>query len=368
MTGRIGSLFSGYGGLDIGVQSVLGGRVAWHVDNDPGAAAILAHHHPNIPNLSDITRVGLNYTDDEWAEMKARADRDPEFEMPSPDWSVVAPVDVLTGGFPCQDVSLAGRRAGLAPDTRSGLWAHMAHAIAVLRPRLVVIENVRGLLSAAAATSGDLESCSWCVGDRPTGVLRALGAVLGELADLGYDAQWCGLRAADIGAPHSRFRVFVLAHRRAGAAADADDLGHQRSRNARRGRGGSAHHGVAAADSGSHRRNQGRPEPTRIGGGPGTAVGGGLDWGPYTAAIQRWEHRLGRPAPAPTQPGHRGGWQLAPRFVEWLMGLPEGHVTDVPGLTRNQQLRLLGNGVVPHQAAHALHQLLNTPRRTSRHG
>ncbi|MEV6226519.1 DNA cytosine methyltransferase [Saccharopolyspora shandongensis] len=368
MSQAIGSLFSGFGGLDLAVEDVLGGRVAWHADNDPAAATVLAHHRPGVPNHGDITAMN---------------------------WREVEPVDVLAGGFPCQDVSLAGRRVGLAPGTRSGLWAHMAHAIHELRPRLVVIENVRGLLSAPAATSGDLESCSWCVGDRPTGVLRALGAVLGDLADLGYDAAWRGLRAADIGAPHGRYRVFILAHDRTrGAAADAHHVGHQRARTPRGRRHGSTDHGLVATDPDragleigqlepdrhqrpaaqrdrgepaaapeGQRRHQGRPEHAGLVGEPGAALGGGIDWGPYAAAIHRWEHRLGRPAPAPTQPGRRGGNQLAPRFVEWLMGLPSGHVTDVPGLTRNDQLRLLGNGVVPQQAAHALQQLLDDHRR-----
>jgi DNA (cytosine-5)-methyltransferase 1 len=81
------------------------------------------------------------------------------------------------------------------------------------------------------------------------------------------------------------------------------------------------------------------------------------DWGIYADAIARWEH-LTRPAPAPTQPSKKGTPQLSPRFSEWLMGLPEGHVTAVPGLTRNAQLKALGNGVVPQQAVLALRLLM----------
>ena len=82
------------------------------------------------------------------------------------------------------------------------------------------------------------------------------------------------------------------------------------------------------------------------------------DWGAYTPAIRRWE-ALTRPAPPPTQPSHKGTPQLSPAFVEWLMGLPAGWVTDVPGLTRNQQLKALGNGVVPQQAAAVLRLMLD---------
>jgi DNA (cytosine-5)-methyltransferase 1 len=84
-------------------------------------------------------------------------------------------------------------------------------------------------------------------------------------------------------------------------------------------------------------------------------------WGTYTSAITRWEHVLGRPAPAPTEPG-KTGQRLSPRFVEWMMGLPAGWVCDVPDLTRGEQLKTLGNGVVPQQAAAALRLLLtHTP-------
>ncbi|WP_240606907.1 DNA cytosine methyltransferase [Microbacterium sp. Gd 4-13] len=120
---RVGSLFSGYGGLDLAVEQVFDARTVWFSEiNDP-VARVFAHHWPDAPNLGDITTI---------------------------DWSTVEPVDVLCGGFPCQDVSTVGKRAGLAPGTRSGLWAHMATAIEALQPEWVVIENVRGLLSAPA--------------------------------------------------------------------------------------------------------------------------------------------------------------------------------------------------------------------------
>jgi DNA (cytosine-5)-methyltransferase 1 len=183
---KIGSLFSGYGGLDLAVMNVTGAQVAWHCEWDDAPSKILEKHFPDVPNYRDVSQV---------------------------DFTQVEPVDILTGGFPCQDLSLAGKRAGLKDGTRSGLWSEFARAIEEIKPRLVVIENVRGLLS-AAATNPHLESCAWCMGETGDGepALRALGAVLGDLADIGYDAKWTGVRAADAGAPHNRFRVFIIAY------------------------------------------------------------------------------------------------------------------------------------------------------------
>jgi DNA (cytosine-5)-methyltransferase 1 len=180
---KIGSLFSGYGGLDLAVSKVTGATVAWHCEWEDAPSKVLEANFPGVPNYRDVTKV---------------------------DWSNVEPVDILTGGFPCQDLSLAGKRKGLTEGTRSGLWSEFALAIEVLKPKLVVIENVRGLLS-AKANSG-MEYGAEIMGklkDRPP--LRAMGAVLGDLADLGYDARWGGLRAADAGAPHNRFRIFIVA-------------------------------------------------------------------------------------------------------------------------------------------------------------
>lgn len=191
---KIGSLFSGYGGLDLAVTAVTGAEVAWHCEWDDAPSKILEKNFPGVPNYRDVSKV---------------------------DFTQVEQVDILTGGFPCQDLSLAGKRAGLKEGTRSGLWSEFARAIETIRPRLVVIENVRGLLSAEAHSP--VEQCAWCMGDGSgEPVLRALGAVLGDLADIGYDARWTGVRAADAGAPHNRFRVFIIAYPRGADAIDSN--------------------------------------------------------------------------------------------------------------------------------------------------
>lgn len=407
---RIGSLFSGYGGLEMGVAGVLGGDVAWHVENDPAPATVLRHRFPGIPNHGDIRAV---------------------------DWGSLEPVDVLTGGFPCQDVSTAGRRVGITNASRSGLWSEFARAIDVMRPGLVVIENVRGLLSASADSA--MEPDPFSLGDgsgRPT--LNAFGVVLGELAVLGYDARWAGVRAADAGAPHARFRVFVIAHpadavgreserwgiprvvagapssradaspereRFRDAARDRDRAPADARRDRRRGlqepdvptgtgleasrRADADRRAPADADVvGSLRRDPawrwgaGSPDGDRapadadLSGLEGWASGGrarervsrpgGMgsrrDWGSYGPAIARWEAVTGRPAPDPTTPdGVGGAHRLSATFVEWLMGLPAGWVTGPDlGLSRAQQIRILGNGVVPAQAALALSILLES--------
>ena len=183
---KIGSLFSGYGGLDLAVMNTTGAELAWHCEWEDAPSAILDKNFPGVPNYRDVTQV---------------------------DFTQVEAVDILTGGFPCQDLSLAGKREGMKDGTRSGLWSEFARAIETLKPRLVVIENVRGLLS-ATATNPDLEHCPWCMGESGDGepALRALGAVLGDLADIGYDAKWQGVRASDAGAPHGRFRVFIVGY------------------------------------------------------------------------------------------------------------------------------------------------------------
>lgn len=445
---RIGSLFSGYGGLDMAVEQVFGATTAWVSDVDKGACKILAHRYPDVPNLGDITSI---------------------------DWAAVEPVDIITGGSPCQDLSHAGKRSGMTEGTRSNLWVAMREAIAQVKPSIVVWENVRGAYSATA--DSDLEHCPGCMGDPADRglVLRALGRVLGDLSDLGYDTQWHGLRAADVGAAHGRFRVFVVAHRQGVEQRESPITGSVRNESRTSARGhaalsiehllptptgsdtnGAGQHGDGGLDlrtavtllptpavndmgegktvekwdnwTASMREKHGNgnghgkslaieaqrllPTPTardhkdhtirrephrhdatdtlsraladvpcallptpkasdgewglpRTSGRPpemATHLATRLaytDFGDYAAAIQRWEHVLGRPAPDPTEPtGRDGAHRLSPKFTEWLMGLPDGWITDVPGITRNEALKACGNGVVPQQAAFAISHLI----------
>jgi DNA (cytosine-5)-methyltransferase 1 len=358
---RIGSLFSGAGGLDLAAEAVFGGKVVWQSEIDKAASKVLAHRFPDVPNLGDIKGV-------EWVDVPA--------------------VDVLCGGFPCQDVSAAGKRAGIKDGTRSGLWAIFAEAIDQLRPRFVVIENVRGLLSATAHRaveddeSGDMESVAAVVGNgagRP--VLRAAGAVLGDLATLGYDAQWTTLAAAAVGAPHRRERVFVLAadtkHSspggrwpRCGEAIRVPEAknSHAGPDYARMNREGSGGHDLvtaltllctpSAADGagGGHLNRSGDRQHEQLL--PGQAREMATAWGKYAPAIARWES-LTRPAPAPTEPNRAGNPRLSAAFSEWLMGWPEGWATDPAiGISRNDQLRIVGNGVVSRCAEAAIRYLL----------
>ena len=181
---KIGSLFSGYGGLDIAAAKVFNAEVVWHCEWEDAPSKVLESHWPGVPNYRDVSEV---------------------------DFTKVEPVDILTGGFPCQDLSVAGKRAGLSDGTRSNLWFQFHRAIVELKPRYVIIENVRGLLSGKATSELELDATSMDYRpDQPA--LRAMGAVAGSLADIGYDCRWQVIRAADVGAPHRRERVFILAY------------------------------------------------------------------------------------------------------------------------------------------------------------
>lgn len=154
----IGSLFSGIGGLELGLEWAGLGPVIWQVEKDPFCRAVLAKHWPEVPRYDDVTTVrSLPYA------------------------------DVVCGGFPCQDVSAAGRQAGLG-GARSSLWWYFASLVGKVRPRFVVVENVA------------------------SGARLWLPTVRRHLHLLGYDSTAYALSAADVGAPHLRRRVFVVAH------------------------------------------------------------------------------------------------------------------------------------------------------------
>jgi DNA (cytosine-5)-methyltransferase 1 len=157
---RLGSLFSGIGGLELGFEMTGEFETVFQVEIDPWARRVLSKHWPQVARYEDVRSVGRHNLPD---------------------------VDVLVGGFPCQDLSLAGRGAGLAGE-RSGLWWEFHRLIGELRPRIAVLENVPGLL------------------------VRGMDDVLGGLAALGYDASWQVVSAASQGAPHIRDRVFIVAH------------------------------------------------------------------------------------------------------------------------------------------------------------
>lgn len=367
------------------MEAVFNAETIWQAEWEDAPSKVLATHWPGVHNYRDVTQV---------------------------DWQNAPPVDIITGGFPCQDVSLAGRRAGMTEGTRSNLWGAMRTAIETIQPKYVVAENVRGLLSAKAASDSDMEPGQGPMGDDGPPNLRAIGRVLADLSDIGYDAQWCGLRAADVGAPHGRFRVFILAERRdattntggirgdqaverdgrepatdnrasipdqpdresvragseRGAAAHTDDQrGNGRGEwSSQDGRGQSAHGGDTTADAGSPAVWEHPGEPPQEEAGPGSRDGSvdhrgerpATDWGPYAPAIRRWEQLRG-PAPAPTELTAKGKHRLSARFCEWMMGLPSGWVTDID-ISRNEQLKALGNGVVPAQCIAALQNMLRS--------
>jgi DNA (cytosine-5)-methyltransferase 1 len=280
---------------------------------------------------------------------------------------------VLTGGYPCQPFSHAGMRKGTDDDRH--LWPHVLRAIREMGPQLAILENVRGHIS------------------------LGFDVVLSDLASVGWSARWGVIRASDAGAPHQRARLFIVAYPDRGRRqqrdqgkrhvyvtdsdgervfTDADDSGRRE-------------HGGPVADATQHLATQcgrvpashacgqrhGRGQDPRVVGRVGTpsdVIGRqasaarevasnrgaqGFHWGEYGPAIARWEHVIGRPAPAPTEPRADGVHRLSPRFTEWMMGLPDGHVTDPAiGISRTDQLKALGNGVVPQQAALALDVLL----------
>jgi DNA (cytosine-5)-methyltransferase 1 len=387
---RLGSLCTGYGGLDLAASAVFDVVPVFHAEVDPAAARVLEHRFPGVPNLGDITAL---------------------------DWTAVPPVDVLCAGYPCQTESLAGQRKGV--DDARWIWPSVAQAVRVLRPRVVLLENVLGHLS---------------LGFR---------GVLGDLAASGFDAEWLVCAASDLGACHQRKRLFALAwpadpegDRRsegpvpaptpriegqpadpARPAADPDRepvrlepvpdprrdgtpvVGVDRpqpapdsARLAERESADQAHPVAEGRDARALSRRGGLlPTPTAslaTKGGPNGCHGDGTPtltaslatkggpngchgdgsptltaavqpsrWGKYAPAIARHEHFAGRAQPPETEPDKNGKPRLSPRFDEWVMGLPDGWVTDVPGIDYNDALRLCGNGVIPAQGEAAFREL-----------
>ena len=198
----LGSLFSGIGGMDLGLERA-GFEVRWQVEINPFRRAVLERHWPGVWRHDDVRTFladaaepgGLRLPERPWGQGEAEAVAHWNGKAlrghTVPSWCAV---DLICGGFPCQPVSCAGKRQGDA-DAR-WLWPQMRRVCALVRPRWVLVENVRGLLSASNG--------------------RLFGGILRDLADLGYAVEWSCISAAAVGAPHIRDRVWILGHAHSG--------------------------------------------------------------------------------------------------------------------------------------------------------
>lgn len=282
----IGSLFSGIGGLELGLEWSGLGETIWQVEREPYCRAILAKHWPNATRFDDVCTVGA---------------------------ATLPPVDFICGGFPCQDVSSAGNRAGLAGE-RSGLWREYARIVDELRPEWVVVENVA------------------------SGANAWVDAVVRDLAEFGYASLPLPISASDLGAPHRRARVFIVAH------ADGVTPG---------GVAESARH-LVDADTDANGKSS-RSVDAEV------AEPSELAANPYGNAIRiesRWSGGTRRPGA--TEPDWSGGGFAEPNMVRALHGIPR----RLDGSTA--RISALGNSVVPQQAEVVGHVVLELRRRMVR--
>jgi DNA (cytosine-5)-methyltransferase 1 len=276
----VGSLFSGIGGFDLGLERA-GMRTVWFCECDPFCQRVLARHWPGVPCYPDVRQL-------------RGAD--------------VEPVDVLAGGFPCQDISSAGSRAGI-DGARSGLWREYARLVGEVRPRYVLVENVANLL------------------------VRGFGRVLADLAAIGYDAEWDCLPASAFGAPHRRDRVWLVAYpHREGEHAGALDAEVGRAPQPLADAGGERWEWGSRVEGDGRHAPFGRQESDHIGDGSGVADADG----------ERWNGRTGNVAQADGrgEPEDGDWWAVEPDVGRVAHGVP----------ARMDRLRSLGNALVPQIA------------------
>ena len=256
------------------VEAYFGAKTVWVSEIDKYASKVI-DARINKPNIGDLKIVN---------------------------WAEIEPVDIITAGYPCQPFSHAGLRKGVLDERH--LWPYIKQAVSTIRPSIVILENVRGHFK---------------LGFRE---------VLTDLTSIGYDVRWSIVRASDVGAPHRRERLFIVAE-----PTNTDSTGLQRCSGMRYG----------LEQSCSTTTDTDRYEQPRNGG--VSRLGSRFN--------TRAQMRLQR-APDPLDINYK----LNAKFVEYMMGLPAGWVTDLD-ISRSQQLKILGNGVVPQQAYRALELLCN---------
>ena len=281
---KIGSLCTGYGGLDLAVEAHFNAETIWCAEFDKYASQVIEKRF-NIPNYGDIKSIN---------------------------WHELEPIDILTAGYPCQPFSHAGERKGT--DDPRHIFPYIAQAIYALRPKYFVFENVRGHLS------------------------LGFKEVLEILAPMGYVVRWGLVRASDAGAPHRRERLFIVGKLK---SSHSDSIGQylresSTSGNQRESQPQFTSSGETTTNAGSERLQQ----PTKI------------------RQLERIRFSKSSEIASLEPPSALVEDKLNAKFVEYMMGLPNGWVTDVD-MGRRQHLKILGNGVVPQQAKLALELLTN---------
>jgi DNA (cytosine-5)-methyltransferase 1 len=346
---KIGSLCTGYGGLDMAVEAVFDAKTVWVSEIDKYASQVIKERFW-VTNHGDLKTIN---------------------------WHEVEPIDILTAGYPCQPFSHAGERKGLNDERH--IFPYILEAISILRPRYAIMENVRGHLS------------------------LGFKEVLKGLAEVGYDAKWRIVRASDVGAPHQRARLFIIAEP-SNADSQRTHLGELQPTQGSQGQPQSQSCSCCKTTSNtigercqnkscckksnefeqsiitnadSHACKESRRTDRSIRGTTSEVINGSdrsingcccaIACNPNNQCVThnwsmsqlgrrfatRCEMRMQR---TPNTLDLEG--RLNPVFVEYMMGLPNGWVTDL-GFSRSQELKMLGNGVVPQQAEYAIHQLLN---------
>ncbi|MBF0283577.1 MAG: DNA cytosine methyltransferase [Magnetococcales bacterium] len=266
---RVLDLFSGIGGFSLGLGMAGGFETVAFCESEPFCRGVLARHWPGVPIYHDVRELTAE-----------RLTRDG-----------ISPVDLVCGGFPCQDISDAGQRKGIEGE-RSGLWSEFARLVGEIRPSFALVENVPALLRGGGG--------------------RWMGRVLGDLAALGYDAEWHLLPASAVGAPHRRERVWIVAYPAVGRRQGEETL-RQRESGAS-GRGGVAPHLDLSGFPASQQPEESATSQCR------------LEARPAAAEPRR-----------PLRIDLRSSWPPEPDVARMVHGLPG----------RVDRVKALGNAVVP---------------------